>query len=942
MRFLVPISLLAAPIVFLIPTQTGAANTAGGLSVFVGYAEDKEFQTPNPASFPTPWVGAPNTTFLGGTVPGQTACGTLTACYDAGAIRLDNPGRFPISVSNVSVDDHSSVAGGKLFSNLWGSFSVPPGQSVILTENPPANNPTYDNFDTSSYPATCTPVTVAPTVTLTVNGVPTTLVDSTHVLDTGGIDAGSCAPKHNESIQWRPIGATGNTNATLTLGPATATAFSGRPTTETATLLDGSGTGLPNTSVNFSVLSGPDAGMTGTAVTNTSGQANFTYTGTKNGEDVVTASVSTVGQFVSNRSDVIWANGSSTGWSSADIGNPTPAGGQAFNATPGAWTLMGGGTAIGGTSDQFHYVWQTISGAAADVAARVTSQTNTNPGAQAGVMLRASTNPASAFYGAFLTPGGGIEVQQRPSQGASVTTVVQTPGAAPAYLWVAASSGFEVTFGSNDGYTWSPITGSGAGANLGSNPLAGLAVTSGTSTQLSSATMDSVVLGTSPPAPLPPVPCPSTWTCADIGNPTPAGSQSFDPGTGTWTIQGGGSDITGTSDQFHFDSQSLTGDGTVSADVVSQTNSDSNAKAGIMLRTSTDPGSPNYAVVVSPGAGIKVQVRSTQGGTTTKIANPTGTTPVHLEVTRSGNTFSSYTSPDGSTWTLIPGSTATVSLGSTVLAGLAVTSHNSGVLSTVVMNSVSTGGSSTPPAPPSVTLAPTSQSANTGASQKVTAAVIDGSGNPLQGTTVTFNVVSGPDAGQSASAVTDAAGHAVYTDTSATAGTDTIQASFVDSTATTRTSNQAQVTFVTPTTGGVVISNLTVNDTARVAQWSVQPNLQVGSVLYGDRTYTLTAAPSQVLGDAWIRDANGSKAYTGSPLVTFTINQQATVYVGMDTRAGRPSWLDATWTDTGLTETGTGPVTYELFAHTFPAGTVVLGPIGGTATAVSMYTIAVG
>jgi hypothetical protein len=30
-----------------------------------------------------------------------------------------------------------------------------------------------------------------------------------------------------------------------------------------------------------------------------------------------------------------------------------------------------------------------------------------------------------------------------------------------------------------------------------------------------------------------------------------------------------------------------------------------------------------------------------------------------------------------------------VSLGSTVLAGLAVTSHNSGVLSTVVMNSVS-------------------------------------------------------------------------------------------------------------------------------------------------------------------------------------------------------------------------------------------------------------
>jgi hypothetical protein len=94
-------------------------------------------------------------------------------------------------------------------------------------------------------------------------------------------------------------------------------------------------------------------------------------------------------------------------------------------------------------------------------------------------------------------------------------------------------------------------------------------------------------------------------------------------------------------------------------------------------------------VVVTPGAGIKVQVRGTQGGTTTKIANPTGTVPVYLEVVRSGNTFSAFTSPDGVTWTIIAGSTATVSLAPTVLAGLAVTSHNSGALSTVTMNTVS-------------------------------------------------------------------------------------------------------------------------------------------------------------------------------------------------------------------------------------------------------------
>src|ERR1700737_4124089 len=76
--------------------RTHPAATAAGLAVFVGYAEDKETNNPDPATFPVPWAGAPNTTFLGGTVPGQTACGNLTVCYDGGAIRLDNPTSAPI------------------------------------------------------------------------------------------------------------------------------------------------------------------------------------------------------------------------------------------------------------------------------------------------------------------------------------------------------------------------------------------------------------------------------------------------------------------------------------------------------------------------------------------------------------------------------------------------------------------------------------------------------------------------------------------------------------------------------------------------------------------------------------------------------------------------------------------------------------------------------
>src|SRR5258708_21930643 len=235
-----------------VPKSYAAVGSNSNLSVFVGYAEDKETTNPNPAQFPVPWAGAPNTTFLGGTVPGQTACGTSPTCYDTGAIRLDNSGATDILVSNMTVGVHADMTGGKTFS-LWGSFTVPAGKSVILAANPPNNNPTYDNFDTSGYPSNnCTPIAEAPRVTITIAGVATTLLDSTHVLDTGGIDAGYCSPKQNESIQWRAIGASGVKTATLSLNPVNPTNQPvGQAITESAFLQDGSGGPLANAPLNL-------------------------------------------------------------------------------------------------------------------------------------------------------------------------------------------------------------------------------------------------------------------------------------------------------------------------------------------------------------------------------------------------------------------------------------------------------------------------------------------------------------------------------------------------------------------------------------------------------------------------------------------------------------------------------------------------------------------
>jgi hypothetical protein len=187
-----------------------------------------------------------------------------------------------------------------------------------------------------------------------------------------------------------------------------------------------------------------------------------------------------------------------------------------------------------------------------------------------------------------------------------------------------------------------------------------------------------------------PGPCPTSWSCADVGSPALAGSQAL-TGT-TWTIQGGGTDIAGTADQFHFVWQTLGGDGSISAHLTGQTVSSGFAKAGVMLRLTTDPASPYYAVLVTPSNGIRVQDRAAQGGGTTYLTNLAGTVPVYLMVSRSGTTFTAYTSPEGSTWTAVPSSTVSLAnLTGALLAGMAVSSHKASALSTATFDTFSIG-----------------------------------------------------------------------------------------------------------------------------------------------------------------------------------------------------------------------------------------------------------
>jgi hypothetical protein len=182
---------------------------------------------------------------------------------------------------------------------------------------------------------------------------------------------------------------------------------------------------------------------------------------------------------------------------------------------------------------------------------------------------------------------------------------------------------------------------------------------------------------------------PSGWIDEDIGSPQQAGSASYIGGS--WTVAGGGSDIWNTADQFHLDSETVSGDGTIIAKVLTLQNTDPGSgwsKAGLMFRSDSSPGAVNVAIVATAGNGVSFQWRNTAGGGC-NFANTTGlVVPVWLKLVRAGSNFSGYQSANGQSWTQV-GTTQAVTITSNMLAGLAVTAHNNAALNTSTFTNVS-------------------------------------------------------------------------------------------------------------------------------------------------------------------------------------------------------------------------------------------------------------
>lgn len=180
---------------------------------------------------------------------------------------------------------------------------------------------------------------------------------------------------------------------------------------------------------------------------------------------------------------------------------------------------------------------------------------------------------------------------------------------------------------------------------------------------------------------------PAPWVDQNVGSVGLAGNSSYSGGT--FTVAGSGGDIsaTGTSDAFKYVYQPANGDCTITARVTSITNTNSGAKAGVMIRETLTGNAARTMTYLTP-SGLGFIYRATAGAVSASASGGAGVAPYWVRAVRAGNSFSAFKSTDGITWTQI-GTTQTITMGASVHIGLAVTSKNNALLNTATFDSVS-------------------------------------------------------------------------------------------------------------------------------------------------------------------------------------------------------------------------------------------------------------
>ena len=181
----------------------------------------------------------------------------------------------------------------------------------------------------------------------------------------------------------------------------------------------------------------------------------------------------------------------------------------------------------------------------------------------------------------------------------------------------------------------------------------------------------------------------SAWTYADIGAVGATGllKVSSASGSSVLSMSASGADIWNTADAFGYYYVQRIGDFQIVARVTSVQNTNTHAKAGVMIRNSLAADSQHALIDVLPASGGTEFITRTTEGASAQATSGSGSAPLWVSLVRSGNTFTGSTSTDGINWT--PVSSATIAMNASVYLGLAVTSHDQGTLCTGTFDHVS-------------------------------------------------------------------------------------------------------------------------------------------------------------------------------------------------------------------------------------------------------------
>ena len=207
---------------------------------------------------------------------------------------------------------------------------------------------------------------------------------------------------------------------------------------------------------------------------------------------------------------------------------------------------------------------------------------------------------------------------------------------------------------------------------------------------------------------------------------------------GKFVLQGGGSNLGGTVDQMHFLNQLVTGDATITARILGVDPIAYYAKTGVMMRESTAVGARSASVTWGPVNQLaEFNYRtSTNGSAASSLTSRDIIDPPWLRLTRRGNVFTAYRSPDGIAWTRV-GSPQTIAMAASALIGIPACSGDTTRLAETALDNVTVSL----PVPDVLITSPTDGATHTGngASLRLTATITD-SGTP----TIAWSKVSGP------------------------------------------------------------------------------------------------------------------------------------------------------------------------------------------------------